>query len=523
MKIERTKNATRSMIFGWLLNIYQLIMPFIMRTIMIYFLGVNYLGLNGLFTSILSVLNLAELGVGSAMVYSMYRPIAEDNTEKICALMNLYRKYYHIIGLVILSVGVVLLPFIPSLISGEIPSDINIYILYLINLGATVFSYWLFAYKNCLFTAHQRGDITSKITLAVSTVQYVAQFLAIILLHSYYVYITLTLIMQIINNFVTAKVADKIYPEYKPCGILSRKEISTINHRVRDLFTSKIGSVVVNSADTIVISAFLGLQMLAIYQNYFYILTSVKAIVGVALGACQAGIGNSLVVETKKKNMNDLKRLTFILVWISGFCTCCFLALYQPFMQIWVGTDLMLGYGAVICFAVYFFVIEINTLLNIYKDAGGLWHEDKWRPLTTALTNLIMNLIMVQFWGIYGILLSTVLSTLIVGMPWLLHNLFTVLFEKKDLKPYLKHLLYYTMISALTCIITLFICNLVTLSDWSTIIFRGIICIIVPNLLFFIIYYKSEEFFDMLQLINSITKGKIKLLGILANKRGNMK
>ena len=177
MRIERTKNATRNMVFGIALKIYQILMPFFMRTAMIYFMGVQYLGLNSLFTSILQVLNLAELGVGSAMVYSMYKPIAEDDTVTICALMKIYRTYYSAIGAVIAVVGVILTPIIPHLISGDLPTGLNVYILYWMNLGATVLSYWLFAYKNALFQAHQRVDVTSKVTIVTNTFQYAAQLL----------------------------------------------------------------------------------------------------------------------------------------------------------------------------------------------------------------------------------------------------------------------------------------------------------------------------------------------------------
>lgn len=155
MKIERTKNASRNIIFGIILKAYQILIPFLMRTAMIYFMGVQYLGLNSLFTSILQVLNLTELGVGIAMVYSMYKPIADDDTKTICALMRLYRLYYRIIGLVIAVMGGILTPFIPYLVKSDLPSGLNIYVLYLLNLAATILSYWLFAYKNALFQAHQ--------------------------------------------------------------------------------------------------------------------------------------------------------------------------------------------------------------------------------------------------------------------------------------------------------------------------------------------------------------------------------
>ena len=275
MKIERTVNAGRNIAFGMILQVYQIAIPFIMRTAMIYFLGVEYLGLNSLFSSVLQVLNLAELGVGAAMVYSMYKPIAEDDTAKICSLMKLYRTYYRVIGGVIGGTGLVLTPFIPLLVKSDLPEDINVYILYLMNLALTVLSYWLFAYKNSLFQAHQRIDIPNKVTLITNTIMYILQFFVLIYIKNYYVYVLISLFTQAMTNILTAIAATKMYPSYVPVGTLSKDEVSVINHRVRDLFTSKIGFVIVNSADTIVISAFLGLSMLAVYQNYYFILKSI--------------------------------------------------------------------------------------------------------------------------------------------------------------------------------------------------------------------------------------------------------
>ena len=345
-KIERTKNATRNIIFGVILKAYQIIVPFLMRTAMIYLMGVQYLGLNSLFTSILQVLNLAELGVGSAMIYSMYKPIAEDDNATICALMKLYKTYYRIIGLVIAVIGCALTPFIPKLISGDVPDNLNIYLLYLLNLGATVLSYWLYAYKNCILQAHQRVDIVSKVSLVTSTIQYALQLLVLWLFKDYYLYVIVLLATQALTNITTAMCADRIYPQFKPKGQIATEEKKAINNRIKDLFTSKIGGIIYDSADTIVISSFLGLTALAIYQNYFYILNAITGLITVVFSACTAGIGNSIVVETKEKNYKDLNKFTFIICWGAGFCAVCLLCLYQPFMELWVGKDLMLSSSA---------------------------------------------------------------------------------------------------------------------------------------------------------------------------------
>ncbi|MGN0556751.1 MAG: lipopolysaccharide biosynthesis protein, partial [Acutalibacteraceae bacterium] len=196
MKTERTKNASRNMLFGVALKLYQIIMPFAIRSVILYYLGVEYLGLNSLFTSVLQVLNMAELGVGSAMVFSMYKPIAQDDNATICALMKLYKWYYRVIGAVILVAGVAITPFIPKLIKGDVPPDMNVYVLYLMNLAATVLTYWLFAYRNSVLQAHQRGDVASKVGIATETLKYIFQLGVLCFFKNYYYFVLVLLLTQ---------------------------------------------------------------------------------------------------------------------------------------------------------------------------------------------------------------------------------------------------------------------------------------------------------------------------------------
>lgn len=507
MKIERTKNAANNIIFGFILKLYQILIPFIIRTVMIYFLGVEYLGLDSLFTSILQVLNLAELGVGGAMVFSMYKPIAEDNRNKICALMNLYKLYYRIIGVIVLVLGLIVCPFIPYLIKSNVPNDINIYIVYLLNLIATVFSYWLFAYKNSILQAHQRQDVISKITLCVNTVQYILQIIVVCLFKNYYMYLIILLISQICINIITAYKSNKIYPDYNASGSLNKEEIKEINCRVRDLFTSRIGGIIVKSADSIVISAFLGLTVLAVYQNYYYIITAIIAVVAVIFSACTAGIGNSLIVETREKNLNDLKKFTFIIIWIAGFCSCALLCLYQNFMELWVGKELLLDMSCVICLVVYYFIYEINALLNLYKDAGGIWHKDRFRPLVTAIVNVVLNLILVNYIGLYGVLISTFLSMLFVGMPWIIHNLFTEVFKCSS-KNYVKQLIKYVISVFIMTVVIYFLTTLIEGASVVSLILKSVICLIGFNMMFLLCYYKKDEFQETKKMIFKILKRK---------------
>lgn len=507
MKIERTKNAGRNIVFGGILKLYQIIVPFLMRTAMIYLMGVQYLGLNSLFTSVLQVLNLAELGVGSAMVFSMYKPIAEDDNTTICALMKLYRTYYRVIGLVIAVVGCALTPFIPRLIKSDVPAGINVYILYLLNLGATVLSYWLFAYKNSILQAHQRTDVVSKVTLVTNTLQYGLQLFVLWAFHNYYLYVIVALATQALANIVTAITANKMYPDYKPMGKLDKYAVKAINKRIRDLFTAKVGATIVNSVDTIVISAFLGLSTLAIYQNYYFIMNSVMGFVIIIFTSCTAGIGNSLVTETKEKNYFDFKKLAFLIIWIATVCISCFVCLYQPFMKLWVGEKLLFSMDIVVLFCVYFYMYLVNNLSCVYKDAGGIWHEDRFRPLIGGLANLAMNLIMVQFIGIYGILLSTILSYIIVAMPWLIHNLFKLVFKRSP-KEYILTIIKGALVSAVIAALCYVICCLLPLQGIVQLIVNGAVCLIVSNVALILIYRHNKMYIPFLEMLDKVTKNK---------------
>lgn len=505
MKIERAKNAKRNIVFGILLKAYQIIVPFLMRTAMIYFMGMQYLGLNSLFTSILHVLNLAELGVGNAMVFSMYKPIVENDSVTICALMKLYKMYYRVIGGIIAIAGVALTPFIPKLISGEVPQELNVYILYLLNLSVTVLSYWLFAYKNSILQAYQRTDLTSKVTLVTNTVQYVIQFLILVFFRNYYLYIMIMLLTQIVTNVSTAVVATKMYPDYKPEGNLSKDEVKQINRRIKDLFTAKLGSVIVGSVDTIVISAFLGLTVLAVYQNYYFIMNSISGFIMVIFNAVTAGIGNSFVTESDGKNYGDLKKFTFIICWLLCTCVCCLAAMYQPFMEIWVGKEYLLPYSLVILFCVYFYVCELTMVWATVKDAAGLWHADRFRPLTSSLTNLVLNLVFVKFCGLYGILLSTILSYLFIAVPWLLHNIFKLLY-KRSAKKYLMKLIKYILVCILALVMTVVLVGNSGTTAWCRLISGAVIALVISTVLQFVFYRKDDEFILSRQLILHMLK-----------------
>lgn len=462
---QKTKNSIRNTITGFALKILELVFPFIVRTVLIYNLGLEYSGLNSLFASILQTLSIAELGVGTCMVVHMYKPVNDNDTVKLCALMKLYKLYYRVIGTVILIIGLLLVPFLPKLIAGEVPNGINLYVIYLLNLGATVISYWLFAYRNSLFVAYQRLDITNNITFFVSLLKYTTQIIVLICLKNYYLFLIISLLGQIVINVVTAAFSLKYYPDCKPVGKLSEGECKKINSSIRDLFTSQLGHVITNSVDSIVISAFLGLVPLSIYQNYYYILTAIISFFTIFYNSVKASVGNGLLNKSRESNYNDFKFIVYLDFAMLTFCVSCFASLVQTFMTVWVGKENLLSENCVFLFGAYMLTYELSRVLCLYKDAAGKWHADRYRPLITAIINLVTNIILVNTIGIVGVLLSTIVSYLFINTPWILHRLFIDVFDCNQKRDCIRMLMGNCFISVFTSMMVYLICRSITFDN----------------------------------------------------------
>ena len=253
---SRTKNAVRNIGWGITYKVSTLLLPFVVRTVMIYSLGSEYLGLSSLFTSVLNVLSLAELGVGSAMVYAMYKPVAENDTDTVCALLNLYRKIYKIIGTIIIVMGMAIMPFLRNFISGDTPDDVNIYTLFTIYLFNTAGSYLLFAYQASVLNASQRSDVASKVNMFTGIIKNLLQIIVLLFWRNYYGYVILLPITSCAANIILAVCARNMYPQYVCRGKVKPQLAKEIKGKVMALFAVKITSVIYNSVDSIVISAF---------------------------------------------------------------------------------------------------------------------------------------------------------------------------------------------------------------------------------------------------------------------------
>lgn len=494
MRLEKSKNTKRNVMFGFINKIITIFLPFLLRTIIIKMLGSEYLGLNNLFSSILQVLNLSELGFSSAVVYSMYKPIAEEDHPSICALLNFYRKVYQIIGVAVLVIGVIVMPFLPKFITGDIPDNINIYVLFMFYIINTIASYLFYAYKNSLLNAYQRQDILSNILTITQGGMYISQIVILLVTKNYYLYLALMPIFTIINNILVSYKVNYLFPEYKCIGKIQQRELATMKKQIPGLMINKLCYISRNSFDSIFISSFLGLKMSAIYGNYYYIMNSIVGILMIVSNSILAGVGNSQVVDSPENNYRTMNKINFVYMWISGWCTICLLCLYQPFMNLWVGSELSLDFRAVILICIYFYSLEMGVIRGVYSDAAGLWWENRYRAIIESVLNLVLNYVLVQFWGIYGIISATLISLILINFIWGSQIVFKYYFKNNKEGEYFATHSKYAFVTVIISAATVLLTRNIAMDGIKGLLLVALICVVVPNFLYITIYRHSKEY-----------------------------
>lgn len=506
MRIERIRNATNNLKWGLFERIVSLLVPFVCRTAIIRIFGINYLGLNSLFTSILSALNLTELGFGSAIVYFMYRAVAEEDNDRICALLHYIKRVYWSIGLIILILGLALLPFLRYFIKADVPTEVNIYVLYLLMLAGTVQSYLLFAYEGAIFRANQRLDVLSKISSVVVIVEKVLQLAFIFIFRNYYLYIATTIIAGILHNVLIHLATKKWFPLAHAFGNLAGEEKQDIRRQVRGLFMYKVGNVVNGSADSVVVSAFLGLTIMGRYGNYYYVISFLMGLLGIYYSSLRAGIGNSIVLESVEKNFRDFKTLQFAQNWIVNWSTVCLFCLFQDFISIYAGEQNQLPFGCVVCLCLYFWIWKIQDVVYTFKEAAGMWDQDRYRPIIGAAINLVLNVFFVRFIGLYGVILSTVFVLVVLDLPWASRVLFKQYF-KSNVRVFYRIILIGAVQLIVMLLPTYWICTkIITKLHLTQMIIKAMVCLIVPNVLYFAMNFRKYEFDIIMKKVKSILK-----------------
>ena len=442
MKLDFKKNVKRNMLANAASSGIRLLFPFLNRTLFLWLLGPEYLGLNGLFTSILGVLMLAELGFGTAVVCSMYKPVADDDRELLCAYLKFYRTVYRCVGTVIFVVGLALLPFLGKLVHGSVPPDVDLHVLYVIHLVNTAASYFLFAYRGVVLGAHHRNDVITNIRTGVTIAQYIAVFLILLVTRNYYHYVLATVVFTVLQNVLLVKASRRLFPDIEPRGALPQELRRRMVSDVKSIFMHKVGGVITNSTDNLVISMFLGLVAVAAYGNYYYVVTAVTGLVAVVYSSMNGGFGNKIYTESKEENFRLFMKMNRLSMAVVLFCATAMTALYQPFMRVWTKNDPVLVRHALTPFlmVLYFYIMQSRQVLLTFKSAASLWRQDRWKPIVAGAVNLASNILFVIYlpdaYKLDGVIFSTIIGFAFIQIPWESHVVFTAFFGKRESRAY---------------------------------------------------------------------------------------
>lgn len=497
MKYKRTERVIINSIYGIIYKITSIILPFVIRTIIIKQIGEAYAGLNSLFTSVLSILSLAELGFSNAVVYSMYRPIEMGDIQKISALLNYFKKIYKVIGTTILAVGICVLPFIDNLVSGAYPEDINLRLLYLMYLANIVMGYYLFAYRTSLFLADQRNDVITKIMLYTTLLQYLLQFIILILFKNYYFYILVFVLMVIPQNFAYYCVSKKLYPQYICSGDMTLNERRKITSQVKALIGHKIGATAIISIDSIIISSFLGLVELSRYGNYYYIINSVVAIGVIVSQSMLGSIGNKIITSSQVEVIKLFDNLSSAWMWFVSWCSIAIFCLINPFVSLWLGEKFCYPQIYVAVMVLYYYSWQFRTMGLIFKDADGLWQNDWYKPYMGVFVKIVLSISFVlMFHNILSVLIPTIIILLFIYFPIETAILYKVLFQCNKRK-YLSNSLFIFFQTIVAAFVTYYCVALIPMSGVFGFSLKIIVVLIVPNVILFVINRKNPIFFEV--------------------------
>lgn len=497
MKLDFARNTKRNMAANAFSSAIKLLFPFLNRTLFLWLLGPEYLGLNGLFTSILGVLMLAELGFGKAVVCSMYKPVADDDRELICAYLRFYRTIYRWVGTVIFVGGLCLLPFLDKLVHGSVPPDIDLHVLYLVHLVNTAASYFLFAYRGSVLGAHHRNDVITNIRSAVLVAQYLVVFLVLLITRNYYYYITATVFFTVAQNILLVTASRRLFPDINPRGCLKPEMRRRVVSDVKSIFMHKVGDIITHSTDNLVISAFLGLVAVAAYGNYYYVLTSVGGLVAIVYSSMTGGFGNKIYTETKEQNFALLMRMNRLTMVVAIWCAAMMIALYQPFISVWTrGEPGFLQHMLTpVLMVLYFYITQSRQTLLTFKAAAGIWRADRWKPIIAGAVNIVTNVLFVtclpDAYKLDGVIFSTILGFALIQVPWEIYVMFTSFFGREERRAYMRMQLNLALLAVALCFVTWLAVGQIELDGILGLLAKGVVAAFVSGLLVLLFFRKD--------------------------------
>lgn len=508
MSESRSKNVMNNMTTGALVQIINKLMIFIVRTVFIKTLNEEYLGVNGLFTNILTILSFAELGLGTAIIYHMYKPVAEDDVEKIKSLMNFYKKSYNIIGIAIFLIGLLVIPFMDLLVK-DVPkiqeNIIHIYVLFLANTSVSYF----FTYKKSIISAHQKESIINMIDSMIYLVKSIIEIVFLILTKNYIVYLMMEIIFTMIENFVVSNRANHLYPylndrDVKP---LSNKEKNSIFSDVKALVIYKMGGIMMNGTDNILISALINVTTVGLVSNYTMVINAIRGVLSSILNGITASVGNLNVVEKNEKKEQIFYQLTFMNFWIYGFVSIACMVLLNPFIKIWLGEKYLLEVAVPIALSITFFIEGLRNSSYTFRVTSEVFKKGKITPYLATVINIVLSIYLGKIWGVLGIFIATSIAQLCSYSwidPYLIHK-----YEfKTSSSKYFKKYFMYIGIFIVEVVATMYVTSFIEVTGITNFIVKGIIVAIFPNLINLLVFYHTEEFKSLVGKFINKMKGK---------------
>jgi O-antigen/teichoic acid export membrane protein len=491
----RTKHSFKNALFSFGNTFIITILSFFARKIFVEVLSTYYLGLNGLFTNLISMLSLAELGIGTAITFSLYEPLANDNKEKIKALMQFYKKAYYIIGGIIFSSGFILSFFLDYIVkesergSGYLQL---VFILFLLNTSIT----YLFSYKRTLITADQKKYKLIPYLTGFRAILIIAQSIVLILTQNFILYLITRIIVTLIENLVINSYINKKYMfiNGKLNKDLPNSEKNTIQDNIKAMFFHKIGGFIVNGTDNILISAFINVSTVGLYSNYGLVINTVKSFLMNIFRSMTASFGNLIAKENEDKQIEVFNQFYFLAFWVFNWASLCLYILINPFIELWLGHEYLINQKIINIVLINFYLFGIRVPLDVVKTSAGIFVQDKYVPLIESFVNFIVSIVLVQYWGLIGVFIGTLASNVLVQVWYRPLIVYKYVFKTSSLVYFKKYLKYF-----LTLLLNIIIMSMIKNSwfykiNYLNFIYLMFICFIIPNLVILLLFYKNDNF-----------------------------
>ena len=502
-KDSRTRKSTYNMLMGFANQFITLVLSFVSRSVFIYTLGTEYLGLNGIFANVLELLSMADLGFNTAMAYSFYKPLAQKDEKTLAALVGFYSKVYTIIAVVVAAVGVALIPFLPYVVNteAEIP---NLTIYYLFSLAGIVISY-LFVYRTTILTADQKNYKVTRITIWTNVLKTLLQIFVLLAFRNYILYLSINIVMQLLNNIISSHCAAKEYPFILKGGELDKQVQKDIFANMKSVFVYKVGGTLFNATDNIIISALIGTAVVGLYSNYLMVSNKLLLIIQIMFGALTASIGNLVVNEKAEKRYEIFQAVQSVSFILCGIITSTFCVVVDDLVVVWLGEEFTISYLAVIALTINTYLSCVLQPLWSYRDATGLYRKTKYIMLIGAVLNIVLSIVLGYRMGLAGVIFASAIARLLSYFWYEPQILFKEYFETKVSGYFLSMLKNFVLVVSIVAVMRLCTRN-IPIHSWFGIFAEGAVVGCICTVFFLIAYHRSAGFQIIFGKVKTIVK-----------------